>query len=215
MKSNHNSKFLETAVCELDRMAVEEAIKRRCYNPTPSALVLPGRCELTVELARKGVLVTASDVGEWDSEGTQRQLPESVQDNVRFLSIEPGEIRNDLPHQPFDIAIWRRGLCALTYASAREAVKQLLHSLKIGGRLYLSVYGLHSELGHHYAGVDVDINQRFCELSPKVAEKYGVHGEVCLYTERNLFSLILEAGGSVLRTFTTTHGSIKGIAVRM
>jgi hypothetical protein len=74
---------------------------------------------------------------------------------------------------------------------------------------------MHSELGDHYAGSELAVEARFCELDPGMALKYGIKDPVCLYSERNLFMLLLEAGGSVLRTFTTTHGNIKGIAVRV
>ena len=48
-----------------------------------------------------------------------------------------------------------------------------------------------------------------------MAKKYGIAGPVCLYSERNLFMLLLEAGASVLRTMTTTYGNVKGVAVRV
>ena len=35
--------------------------------------------------------------------------------------------------------------------------------LRIGGKLYLSVLGLHSELGHGYADAEQPIEQRFAE----------------------------------------------------
>jgi hypothetical protein len=91
----------------------------------------------------------------------------------------------------------------------------LLLRLRIGGKLYLSILGLHSELGQGYAGAETPIDQRFAPLSPALVKKYGIQGEVCLYTERNLFMLLLEAGASVLRTLTTTYGNVKGIAVRV
>jgi hypothetical protein len=56
---------------------------------------------------------------------------------------------------------------------------------------------------------------RFTELSPSVAKKYGITHPVCLYSERNLFMLLLDAGASVLRTLTTTYGNVKGVAVRV
>jgi hypothetical protein len=45
--------------------------------------------------------------------------------------------------------------------------------------------------------------------------KYGIKSKVCLYSERNLFLLLLEAGASVLRTLTTTYGNVKAVAVRV
>jgi hypothetical protein len=94
-------------------------------------------------------------------------------------------------------------------------VRRLLLELRIGGKLYVSVLGLHSELGDGYGGGETPVEERFAELAPAVAAKYGVSGPVCLYTERNLFMLLLAAGASVLRTMTTTYGNVKGIAVRV
>ncbi|MFZ1444919.1 MAG: hypothetical protein WAS49_05520, partial [Candidatus Dechloromonas phosphoritropha] len=59
------------------------------------------------------------------------------------------------------------------------------------------------------------VEQRYAPLTPAIAERYGIEGAVCLYSERNLFMLLLEAGASVLRTMTTTHGNVKGVAVRV
>lgn len=87
--------------------------------------------------------------------------------------------------------------------------------LKIGGKLYISLLGLHSELSEGYADRELTIDQRFAELSPALAEKYDIRQPVCLYSERNLFALLLEVGASVLRTLTTTYGNVKGIAVRV
>ena len=49
----------------------------------------------------------------------------------------------------------------------------------------------------------------------RLIKKYGITNEVCLYSERNLFMLLLEAGASVLRTLTTTHGNVKAVGVRV
>ena len=48
-----------------------------------------------------------------------------------------------------------------------------------------------------------------------LADKYGIAEPVCLYSERDLFLLLLESGASVLRTLTTTWGNVKGVAVRV
>ena len=48
-----------------------------------------------------------------------------------------------------------------------------------------------------------------------MAEKYGIKQKVCLYSERDLFMLLLDAGASVLRTLTTTYGNVKAVAVRI
>jgi SAM-dependent methyltransferase len=216
MDNNLNSGFLKNAVDELERMALEEAIKRRCFDLQTTALVLPGRCHLTLELARKGVKVDAGDLdGDRDDDAMQRALAEMPGQKVHFFPVTLAETEGKFASEPYDIIVCRQGLCALPYTLAKNAVRRLIRRLKIGGRLYLSVLGLHSELGYRYADTEALIGDRHCELSPEIADKYGIAGPVCLYTERDLFSLVLETGGSVLRTFTTTHGNVKGVAVRV
>lgn len=216
MDNNLNSNFLENAVDALERMAIEEAIKRRCYNPNPTALVVPeGRCNLSYELGSKGVQVTAADSGEWDDESAAQLYPATARSHVTFAPITLTDLGQKLPNEPFDLVICSRKLSLMPYKEAREVTHNLLRRLKIGGRLYLSLFGLHSDLSEGYASLEVDVSQRFCELAPAIGEKYNIVGPVCLYSERNFFTLILEAGGGVLRSFTTTHGNVKGVAVRI
>lgn len=214
-----NSNFREGAMDELECMALEELIKRRCFNPQTSALIIPGHCDLTVELARKGILVCASDEGKWDSKAEETlgiaEVQDKVRENVRFFPITLTELGKKMPGDPFDVVVCRYGLSSVPYATAREIVRQIMRRLKIGGRFYLSLLGLHSELGNHYPGTEALVSSRFSELSPKIRDKYGITGPVCLYSERDLLTLILESGSSALRSFSTTHGNVKGVAVRV
>lgn len=100
-------------------------------------------------------------------------------------------------------------------ALGMEKIRQLMKKLRIGGKLYISILGLHSELGEGYAGREQSIYERFARLAPPLADKYGIAEPVCLYSERDLFLLLLESGASVLRTLTTTWGNVKGVAVRV
>lgn len=217
MDTNTNAKLLETCSDELERLALQEVHKRRRSGAPVSALVLPaGQAELALEMARFGSLVTGLDEAGRESTFTARAIAAGMADQLAFaaaagLDALPEEIAGG----PFDIIVCRRGLCSHPYSVARQIVRNLLLRLKIGGKLYLSILGMHSELGDNYPGTEKLIEERFCQLDPRMAAKYGIDSPVCLYSERNLFMLLLEAGGSVLRTFTTTHGNVKGVAVRV
>lgn len=215
--SNHtNVNFLETGNDETERLALEECIKRQRFDQRVSVLVIPaGRCELAIKFARLGAQVVAADLASWRSEVDGRILANGQHDNITYLEGSVSHFPENPPGEPFDIIVIRRGLCHMPYEQARRAVRQLLLNLKIGGRLYVSILGLHSELSDHYADTEVPVEQRFAKLSPALIKKYGITGEVCLYTERNLFMLLLDAGASVLRTLTTTHGNVKAVAVRV
>lgn len=201
---------------ENERLALEECVKRQRFDRRVSALILPaGRCELAMQIARLGANVTAAEtpVLQRDIEG--RVLAAGLSDNIAYTPGELPNVPENPPGEPFDIIVVRRGLCSMPYEQARGVVRQLLLKLKIGGKLYISILGLHSELGDGYPGGEHPIDQRFTQLSPSLAQKYGITGPVCLYSERNLFMLLLDAGASVLRTLTTTYGNVKGVAVRV
>ncbi|HEX6734127.1 MAG TPA: class I SAM-dependent methyltransferase [Azonexus sp.] len=201
---------------ENERLALEECAKRQRVDRRVSALVIPaGRCGLASKFARLGAGVTVGDVAAVQRESENRILAAGLQDNIRFVPLDLANLPVDPPGEPYDIIILRRGLCSMPYAEARGIIRQLLLKLKIGGKLYVSILGLHSELGEGYPGGELPIDQRFTKLSPALARKYGIEQPVCLYTERNLFMLLLEAGASVLRTLTTTYGNVKGVAVRV
>jgi hypothetical protein len=207
---------LEIGADELERFALEECVKRQRVDRRVSVMILSDkRCEMAVKFARLGAQVIVADEPALQHDIEGRILAAGMREEVSFTPCTLSCPPDDLSGEPFDIIVIRRGLCAMPYSEARKVVRQLLLRLKIGGKMYISVLGLHSELSEGYTAGDVTVDQRFAELSPPLAEKYNIHQPVCLYTERNLFMLLLEAGASVLRTLTTTYGNVKGIAVRV
>ncbi|MGE5472191.1 MAG: hypothetical protein ACM3X0_15440 [Bacteroidota bacterium] len=200
---------------ELERHALGECAKRQRLDRV-SVLVMPANhCELAVQFAELGAQVTVSDEASHRQEVEGRILAAGRREEMSFAPCAMPFPPENSPGEPFDIIFVRRSLCNLPYAEARQVVRQLLQQLKIGGKLYVSILGLHSDLSEGYAGKELPIEDRFTTLSPALAKKYGIAHPVCLYSERNLFMLLLEAGASVLRTVTTTYGNVKAIAVRV
>lgn len=216
MTTNTNANPLEVGSDEIERLALEECIKRQRVDREVRALVIPaGHCELAAKLARVGAQVSVLAAAAEKRGVGGRLLAAGLRDEV---TVHEGGLES-LPDfgdcAPFDIVIIRRGLCSLPYDRARQVVRQVLGRLKIGGKLYLSVLGLHSELAQGYAAAEAPITTRHGPLASALARKYDIAGPVCLYSERDLFLLLLESGASVLRTLTTTYGSVKGVAVRV
>lgn len=216
MNMNTTANPFETGDDETERLSLEECVKRQRIDRRVSVLVLPaGHCGLGIKFARLGAQVTVGDTTATQHEVEGRILSAGLSEDITF---SPGNLRqlpDKLPGEAFDIIVVRRGLCGMPYAEASQVTRQLLLKLKIGGKLYISVLGLHSELGEGYPAAESPIAERFTPLAPTMAQKYAIETPVCLYTERNLFVLLLEAGASVLRTLTTTHGNVKGVAVRV
>lgn len=200
----------------IHQLALEECAKRQRIDHSVSVLVLPaGNGKLATRFAQLGAEVTVADHGEKQREVEGRLLASGFSGNLHFAVAEPPSPPPTDSGAPYDIIVLRQGLCSLPYAQGKLIIRQLMSKLKIGGKLYLSILGLHSELGEGYPGREQSIYERYSKLSPSMARKYDIRGEVCLYSERDLFLLLLESGASVLRTLTTTWGNVKGVAVRV
>lgn len=206
----------ETGNDELERLALEETARRQRVDHSVSVLVMPaGRCQLATRFARLGAQVTVADSVERQPEVEGRILASGQRDAIRFLPCSLPTPPANAELRSYDIIVLRRGLCSQGYAASRQTIRQLMQHLKIGGKLFVSILGLHSELGEGYGGRDQSLYERFSMLSPTMANKYGIDGPVCLYSERDLFLLLLESGASVLRTMTSTWGNVKAVAVRV
>ncbi len=216
MTTNNTANLFETGDDEIERFALEECIKRQRVDRRVAVMVWPAaHCELAVKFAKLGARVTAADRDANHKDVQGRILASGHSDEIRFASLELPEIPEALPDEPYDIIVIRYGLGHLPYGEARKVIRQFMLKLRIGGKLYVSILGINSELGDGYEDHDKVVEERFCNLAPAMIKKYNIKGKVCLYSERNLFLLLLEAGASVLRTLTTTYGNVKAVAVRV
>jgi SAM-dependent methyltransferase len=200
---------------QLAQLARREIARRRQFSSPPRALDLPcadGR--YAVALARAGAQVIAVDLPTHRQAVEGRATAADVIDRVQFVAGSLHALQQ-LPRHSYDVIFCRRGLHHLPFEEARTTVRELLQLLRIGGKLYVSAFGLYSPLGDHYPAAELPIEERYAELPATLARQYDLHGPVCLYTERNLFLILVESGGSVLQTFSTTLGTVKGIAVRV
>ena len=216
MNKDTTANPFETGNDENERLALEECVKRQRFDRRISVLVVPaGDCELAIKFARLGAQVMVVDHADRKRRIEDQLLASGLGDDIIYLEGDMKNFPANPPGKPFDIIVARRGLCGMPYEQARQRLRKLLLELKIGGRIYVSILGLHSELGQNYMDSDKPVEQRLCPLSPALANKYEIRDPVCLYSERNLFMLLLDAGASVLRTLTTTHGNVKAVAVRV
>ncbi|MDR3323474.1 MAG: methyltransferase domain-containing protein [Zoogloeaceae bacterium] len=202
----------------LEQLALEEIARRVRLNTPPRVLDMPcGEGSRAVAMARLGADVLAVDVPPLEGSVRGRALVAGVADHVRFFStLKIGvALLEALPEGVFDLVFCHYGIHPLPYGEAAQTLRGLLKRLRIGGKLFVSAYGLHSDLGEAYADADKPVAERYCRLTPARARSYNLPGSVCLYTERDLVNLLIHIGGGVLRTFTSTHGAVKGIAVRI
>jgi ubiquinone/menaquinone biosynthesis C-methylase UbiE len=216
MRKDTTAYSFETGNDETERLALEECIKRHRVTQEVSVLITPaGNCELAIKFAQLGAEVIVLDKASAKREVVGRIMANGQGDNITFQEANLAHLPDVLPGKPFDIIVVRRGLCGMPYDEARKVVRKLLLNLKIGGRMYVSILGLHSVVGDGYPHSERVVEQRFSALEPALAKKYEIDHPVCLYSERNLFMLLVDAGASVLRTLTTSYGNVKAIAVRV
>ncbi len=214
MDAHYNNNFVPVVSDELEQLILQEIARRSRANATSEVLDLPcGDGHQAVAMAKLGARVLAADQISRETAVRGRALAASVHDLVDFTAAQLGD--GQLPAGPFDLVFCHHGIHRLPYPEARKVVRGLLRTLRIGGKLFISAYGLHSALGEGYEHGDRPVEERHARLTPALARCYNIPEPVCLYTERNLVTLLFEAGGSVLKTFTTTHGTVKGVAVRL
>lgn len=202
---------------ELDRLAIDQIAKRARLGERVAALEFDcGAGEQALRMARAGAFVLATDREDRKAALADAARALEVSSRVGFMQLAPACADTaPLPGSPFDVVVCHRGLSPLPYPEAVSLVRRLLMMTRTGGKLYFTAYGMHSELADRYPDRDKRVQRRFTPLAPEVAAKYGIAGSICLYSERDLFVLLFEAGASILKTFTTTHGSVKAIAVRV
>lgn len=211
--------WLNQATDQLDQLAIAEITKRAPNADPPEVLQIDcGDARLGIRLAKMGANVLAVDRSLRDGDALQAPVAAlGLGRWFHFLEWNPAQcMTGALPEgSPFDLIVCTNTLSAFPYRQAHDLLRCLSSITRIGGKLFLSAYGLHSELGESYADESKPVRQRFAPLAAPIARKYGVEAPVCLYSERDLFLLLFEAGLTVVRTFTTTHGNVKAVAVRV
>lgn len=192
--------------CELDQWVLVELAKRHRSGEAVTAMVVGTGAETqALRMAEAGA----------------RVLLLTDADAIAHINIMSAPTRAfadtamPLPLQPFDIILSQRNLSTLRYTAALAALRCEMKRLKIGGKLFISLYGIHSELGESYPDGGKLVTERLAPVAPGPAKRYGLSEPVCLYSERNLFLLLMEAGGAVLKTSTSALGHVRGIAARI
>lgn len=200
---------------ELDRIATQEVTRRLRSQDSVTVLDADfGRGELASRLAQLGASVTAMVGSRNPVSKAARSLMESDL-GLRFVAADVTDATAPPAGAPFDLIVLRQSLPFLRYQDASRVLARLNGWLKIGGKIMVSAFGRHSHLGDVHPDAEKPVQQRFGTLPEVIAKRYGIEGPICLYSERDLFILVVESGIGVLRSFTTMHGNVKAIGVRI
>lgn len=103
---------------------------------------------------------------------------------------------------------------AIHYFKFKQAVCILSHMKRLlanKGKIYLSASGIGSELGIGYQASPDSLEKRFGHLHPDMADKHGIHAEVCLYAEEDMNTLVTMAGLKIESLYSSAFGNVKAV----
>ncbi|MCB9816721.1 class I SAM-dependent methyltransferase [Candidatus Nomurabacteria bacterium] len=163
-----------------------------------------------VRMVAAGACVVALDVHDFTSDyQAKRSIKNIDAARLRFISA-------DMRHAPqlfkgisFDAIIMQR---VIHYLSYQEAL-QLLSELRAltSGSLFISVTGLDSMVGDSYPLRDEPLESRFGKVTDLGQDMFGITEPICLYTEVEFTSLLMEAGWQVEDCWTSAFGNHKAV----
>ncbi|HEV3090064.1 MAG TPA: class I SAM-dependent methyltransferase [Candidatus Cybelea sp.] len=112
--------------------------------------------------------------------------------------------------EALDFVYSQRTLHYLRYGDALTVLAGVFRNLREGGRAFLSVSGLASELGGGYDG-DHAVERRFAHLGEPMARLHRITTEVCLYLPDEFADLGKRAGLQPVRIWQSAFGNVKGV----
>jgi hypothetical protein len=121
-------------------------------------------------------------------------------------ALEASDLPDDLR-----LVYSQRTLHYLRFQESVQLLRTLVPRLVGGARCFLSVSGLHSELGQGYAASVNDLASRFGYLAPEIKKRHGIEEEVCLYSQDDLERLGTASNLKVERIWLSAFGNVKGI----
>ena len=164
----------------------------------------------SVRLVKAGARVTAIDVHDYTKVfDRMREVDESLQMRLRFIVGDMGSLPSLLGERTFDACSIQRALHYIPYKQAVFLLRDLKKRIK--GKLYISVSGLGSAIGEHYADVEKVVTDRFCRLDEASADTFSINKPLCLYTQEEFRKLLTDTGWEVLECWTSEFGNNKAI----
>jgi len=109
----------------------------------------------------------------------------------------------------YDYALLQRVIHYFTYEQAVEILCRLKSITT--GKLFISVTGIESAVGETYAGRDVSLSERFCVLEKSERETFMILEPVCLYSEKEFQSLLVDSGWNIEKFWTSAFGNSKAV----
>lgn len=180
----------------------------------PTALdIACGAGGQALRMAAQGAVVTAVDCQDHSQAITLAAHTQNVWQPPTFVQADMRALPAELTHAPFDVICCQRALHYLPYAEALATLKKWIPLFKRGGRLFVSVSGLPSELGQGYPHAECPLKERFAPLAPAMAARHDIILPVCLYNGMDFADLLHAAGYGISTIYQSPFGNIKAVAL--
>lgn len=164
----------------------------------------------SLRLASLGAKITAVDILDYSEEFKEiRQQNSLSKESLRFFNADIKFLETVVKDEEFDICSLQRVIHYLNYQDALKLLAYLRN--KVGKKLYISVTGIESDIGHLYLDKNKPVKLRFCKLDKKSSEKFYIDEPICLYSKSEFEDLLKNSGWEVERCWFSAFGNVKAV----
>ena len=202
-----------TRADDIDKKMLADVVCRKESGQTSSVLDLGcGGGGQSARLAVTGAVVLGVDVCDYADAYTVLRADYGLsQDVLKFIQGDMLQLQTVLGEQSFDMICFQRTLHYMPYKNAVGVLQELRARMNAGGKLYVSVTGLESDIGLQYEDATKLVERRFCRLPDADAETFHITEPVCLYTPEEFVVLLQESGWNIEECWISAFGNIKAI----
>lgn len=205
----HGADIATQRIDDLDKKCIEYALQ--LHNS--GAYALDVGCGLGIQGVRLAVLgVDTLLIDVLDISETVETLSRLL--GVGNLKILIKDARNltpdDIPKSP-SIVFSQRFIHYLKYQEAQTFISTISKIMQPDSKLFISASGLYSELSEGYQGKAAPLEERYCKLDTKMAEKHHIKEPVCLYSEKDMKTLVEPFKFVAEDIWSSSFGNIKSI----
>lgn len=166
----------------------------------------------SIRLVQAGAEVTAVDIGKYKA--AYATLIEQYALRPEQLSFIQADLRQLTTIVPRDVSythcLLQRTLHYLPYPDAVQLLRYCRQIVQ--GQLFVSVTGIDTAIGAAYPACAIPIEDRFAKLPADAAKTFSITEPLCLYSEAEFRSLLIETGWEIEELWVSAFGNIKVIA---
>ncbi len=162
-----------------------------------------GKGGLCVALLAAGAEVIGIDIGAYETTIRESLMSADV-DATRFSYYQQDLRHGDIP--ACDMLVLQRVLHYVPYTDAQAWLKQCRTQAT---QLFVSMTGVATAIGQHYAAAQLPVHERWGRLDEVGQQLFSITAPLCLYTETECLQLLRDAGWEVAWSRVSDFGNIK------